>query len=380
MRVLVLKANYFPVCGASRLLETYLPHMDRAAVEPVMVEIASPGAPSSCHFVSPRTAGLERHAIEWRGARHARSAVHALRRLIAEHRMDGVHSHDMRCDLLCRLAGGRKGLGVPWVAHVHGWVGRQGGTRLCLFEAIDRLCVRAADEVWVGSAHAASDVRRSLPQRVPLRILPNAIDPAAVAGAADRAAAARRALGVPSDALLVGMHARLHRPKGHHLVAEAVLRSRFPNAHAVLLGYGPEEAALRSLAATPSAGGRIHVPGQQTPADVLATVAALDVYAYGSLRESLPLAVLEAMLLGRPIVATAVGDLPHVLTDGAGALVPAGDVAGMAAAIDALLAAPDARQRAGRRAAETARSRYAPQRLGAAMTDAWLQLGQRPRP
>ena len=378
MRVLVLKANYFPVCGAGRLLETYLPYMDRARAEPVLAEMATPGAPSSCHFTSARTAHLEHHRIEWHGAGRARPAVAALRRLVAERSIDGVHSHDMRCDLLCRLAGGRRGLGVPWVAHVHGWVGRNGGLRLRLFEAIDRLCVRAADEVWVGSECAAADVGRLLQRRVPLRILANAIDPLAVAGALQRAAAARAALGVPADALLIGMHARLHRPKGHHLVAEAVLRCRHARAHAVLLGYGPEEAALRTLAAAPAAHGRIHVPGQQTPEEVLAMVAALDVYAYASLRESLPLAVLEAMLLARPIVAAATGDLPQALGGGAGTLVAAGDVAAMANAIDALLDDAAARQRQGQLAARVARERYAPQRLGTAMTDAWVSLARRP--
>jgi 2-deoxystreptamine N-acetyl-D-glucosaminyltransferase/2-deoxystreptamine glucosyltransferase len=372
--VLVLKANYFPVCGAGRLLETLLPHLDRARVEPVLVELATPGAPSSCHFVSPHTRELEHHRIEWRGARHARPAIAALRRLVASLRIDAVNSHDMRCDLLCRLAGGRRGLGVPWVAHVHGWVGRDGDLRLRLYEAIDRCCVRGADEVWVGSERAAADVRRFLGRRVPLRVLPNAIDPVAVAGAAANAAAARARLGVPADALLVGMHARLHRPKGHDVVAEAVLRCSDERAHAVLLGYGPEEAALRELAARPKARGRIHVPGEQPPAAVLATVAALDVFAYGSRRESLPLAVLEAMLLARPIVATDVGDVPRALADGAGVVVPPGDVAAMAAAIDRLLADPGARRALGARAREVATTRYAPSRLGAAMTAAFLAL------
>lgn len=170
------KANYFPVCGAGRLLETYLPHMDRTRVEPVLLEVATPAAPSSCHFTSPRTAGLQHLSLPWHGARRARPAITALRQLLREHRIDAVHSHDMRCDLLCRLAGGRSGLGVPWVAHVHGWVGRDGDLRLRLFEAIDRWCLRRACAVWVGSHRAAADVARGLPRRVPLRLLVNAID------------------------------------------------------------------------------------------------------------------------------------------------------------------------------------------------------------
>ncbi len=378
MRILVLKANYFPVCGASRLLETYLAHIDPGLVEPVLVEVATEGRPSSAHFMSPRLAHLRHVTIPWRGASHARGPVDRLRGLVRELGIDGVNSHDMRCDLLCRLAGGGAGLGAPWVAHVHGWVGREGTLRLRLFEALDRWCVRAADEIWVGSTRAERDVRRGLPARVPVRMLLNAVDPASVAGAAENAARARASLNVAPDVLLVGMHARLHKPKGHHLLAEAVLRCGNPRVHAVLLGYGDEEAALRKLAASPRAGGRIHVPGRLTPEETLAHVAALDIYAFASLRESLPLSVLEAMLLARPIVATAVGDLPAVLDEGrAGVLVPPGNVDAMAVAIAALATDPSTAAALGRRAADVARSRFAPERLARDMQESWLDLARR---
>lgn len=375
MKVLVLKANYFPVCGAGRLLETMLPHLDAKRVEPVLVEIATPGQPSSVHFVSPRTAHLQRHRIEWHGAKHSRSAIAALRDLIRTTGARGVYSHDMRCDLLCRLAGANRGLGVPWVAHVHGWVGRDGELRLRIFETIDRLCIRSANEVWVGSQCALRDVRRLLPTRVPLHCFENALDPATIGDAATRATQARIKLLLPKGAFAVGMHARLHLPKGHHLLAKAVLRCSHTNVHAVLLGYGDEEANLRKIAARPEAQGRIHVVGHQAPADTLATVAGLDMFVYASLRESLPLAVLEAMWLARPIVSSDVGDLSSVLEHGrAGILVQPHDVAAMACAIDVLAADPARRAALASRARELAVTRFAPQRLGIAITDAWQRL------
>src|SRR5262249_41514446 len=156
---------------------------------------------------------------------------------------------------------------------------------------------------------------------------------------------------------------------------EAVLRCRTPGVHAVLLGYGDEEARLRRLAQTPRARGRVHVVGRQQPADTLATVAALDLFAYASLRESLPLAVLEAVWLSRPIGAADVGDLASVLERGrAGVLVPPGDVGALSEAIDALLADPGRRAALAMHARELAMTRFLPQRLGAAMTDAWAQL------
>lgn len=375
MKVLWLKANYFPVCGAGRLLQTVLLHVDRSVVDPVLVEVQTHGQPSSCHFASPELAHLEHATIGWRGARRAASAVGALRALVKEHDAAGVYAHDMRCDLLCRLAGARRGLGAPFVAHVHGWAGSAGNLRLRAFEFVDRMCVRAADEVWVGSQHAMRDVRATLPRRVPLRCFENALDPQLALAANDRKAAARAALGLPEGAFAVGMHARLHHAKGHAVLAEAALRCANADVHAVLLGYGDEEARLRALAVHPRAKGRIHVVGPQQPEDTLASVAALDLYAYASLRESLPLAVLEAMAMGLPIVSSDVGDVADALGHGeAGVVVPPGDPTALARAIDALAADPVRRAQLGRNAQRTAMSRFAPRRLAREIEAAWVAL------
>jgi glycosyltransferase involved in cell wall biosynthesis len=171
------------------------------------------------------------------------------------------------------------------------------------------------------------------------------------------------------------MHARLHHAKGHAVLAEAALRCANQGVHAVLLGYGDEEAKLRELAALPRAKGRIHVIGQQQPVDTLASVAALDLYAYASLRESLPLAVLEAMAMGLPIVSSDVGDVASALGHGeAGVVVPPGDVTALANAIDALAADPVRRADLGRNAERAARSRFSPQRLAREVESAWIAL------
>ncbi len=375
MKILFLKANYFPVCGAGRLLETMLLHLDRTVVEPVLVEVRTEGQPSSSHFVAEALTQLPHETISWRGARNARAAVRALSSLVEKHGAAGVYSHDMRCDLLCRLAGGRRGLGIPFVAHVHGWAGSAGDLRLRLYELIDRLCVRAADEVWVGSLHAVSDVRKLLQKGKPIRCLETALDPRLALAAAQQRHEARAALGLPAGAFAIGMHARLHHAKGHAVLAEAVLRCATAGAHAVLLGYGEEEAKLRAIAASPGAAGRIHVIGPQRPEAMLACVAALDLYAYASLRESLPLAVLEAMALGLPIVSSDVGDIAAALDHGeAGVVVPPGDPSALASAIDALAADPSRRARIGRNAERNALSRYSPQRLAREVEAAWVAL------
>jgi glycosyltransferase involved in cell wall biosynthesis len=95
-------------------------------------------------------------------------------------------------------------------------------------------------------------------------------------------------------------------------------------------------------------------------------LAAADVFALPSLSEGLPLALLEAMLAERPIVASNVGEIESVLEGGeAGLLVAPGDVDGLAAALDRLLSDRATAQRLAERAARRARADYTLERMTA---------------
>ena len=83
----------------------------------------------------------------------------------------------------------------------------------------------------------------------------------------------------------------------------------------------------------------VHFTGQR--ADVARLLGALDIFVLPSLREALPIAVMEAMAMGLPVVATRVGGIPEVVEDGmTGCLVPPGDEAALAAALGRLVADP----------------------------------------
>ena len=98
--------------------------------------------------------------------------------------------------------------------------------------------------------------------------------------------------------------------------------------------------------------------------DIANILAAADVFVLPSLSEGLPLALLEAMFAARPIVATAVGDVPVALAGGAaGQLVPPGDPTALARAIDRLLAQPFEAQRLGSSAQARATAEYGIERM-----------------
>jgi glycosyltransferase involved in cell wall biosynthesis len=216
----------------------------------------------------------------------------------------------------------------------------------------------------VANSHATGDAfvraggRRSL-----VTVVHNGIDPAPYDSlAADTRASARADLGVADDVFLVGCFSRLHPWKGQTVLLDAI--ARMPSAHALIVGgalfsgEAPYEAELRSRAELPSYAGRVHMLGARD--DVPRLLAACDVVVHASvLAEPFGRVLVEAMLAGRPVVATRGGGVPEVVTDGeTGVLVPPGDARALTEALDALRRDPARVSQLARQGADHARTRF----------------------
>jgi glycosyltransferase involved in cell wall biosynthesis len=172
----------------------------------------------------------------------------------------------------------------------------------------------------------------------------------------DRALAARRELGLPEEALVIGTVGRLNAQKGHtHLLdALALLRTRLPDLWTLIVGDGDLMDSLKEQAARLGLGDRVVFAGHRT--DVPDLLAALDVFCISSLYEGTPLALFEAMAAGRPIVSTAVDGCREVLEDGvSGLLVPPADAEALAGALERVVTDAELRGALGRRALEESR-------------------------
>ena len=153
-------------------------------------------------------------------------------------------------------------------------------------------------------------------------------------------AAARRQLGLPAASRLVLGVGRLVPGKGFDVAALAV--ARLADAILVLVGDGPERSKLLALG-----GDRIRCLGSLPPDQVALAYQAANAFVLPSHREGWPNVVTEALASGLPVVATPVGGIPQILGGDEplpqlGQLVPIGDVAGFAAALQRVLDGPDA--------------------------------------
>jgi L-malate glycosyltransferase len=147
----------------------------------------------------------------------------------------------------------------------------------------------------------------------------------------------RERLGIAPDTLIAVNVAALVGHKDHAtlLSAAGLLRDTLPSLHWVIAGEGPERAALERLRTELRLDRRVHLLGYlEDPARLIADAGC---FVMSSRDEGLGTSVLEAMALGIPVASTRAGGLPEMLQDGAGLLVPPGDAAALAAAVERLL-------------------------------------------
>jgi sugar transferase (PEP-CTERM/EpsH1 system associated) len=200
-----------------------------------------------------------------------------------------------------------------------------------------------------------------------LHTIPNGIRLDRYRPDAEARAAARVELGL-GDAWVVGTVGRLDEHKNQAMLVRAMAPHLSARVRLVIVGDGPARGDVEAAVAALPDPRWVVLTGRRM--DVPQLVPAFDVFALSSKTEGLPLVVPEAMAVGLPVVATAVGGLPGVITEGeTGALVPVDD-AQLSAALGRLVADPARARAMGRRAREVALERYSAER----MVDEYLEL------
>jgi glycosyltransferase involved in cell wall biosynthesis len=173
-----------------------------------------------------------------------------------------------------------------------------------------------------------------------ITVINNGVDPRRYRPTANRDLMRRR-LGLAEGDRAIAVVATLKEQKGHRYLIEAAaaVLPQFPNAHFWLIGDGELRQALAEQIAANRLEQNVHLLG--TRHDVPALLAASDLFVLPSLWEGLPMALVEAMAGGLPVVATEVSGTRQVMVDGeTGLLVPPGNAARLARAIALLLADP----------------------------------------
>jgi glycosyltransferase involved in cell wall biosynthesis len=234
-----------------------------------------------------------------------------------------VHVHGARPDVL--VGGAVRGAGFPVVSTVHGFTG--GDLKNRFYEVLQRRALRGMDAVVAVSRPLARELVASGVRSRRMHVVPNAAPPGR-----DRPSRsdARRTLGIPPDACVIGFVGRLTREKGCDLFLAAMAATP-ARVSASVIGSGREQPTLERAAQEAGLTARIRWHGAVESAGRL--LAAFDAVVISSRTEGTPMLLFEAIQAGVPVVAAAVGGIPDVISDAEAILVPPGDTAELARAI-----------------------------------------------
>jgi glycosyltransferase involved in cell wall biosynthesis len=276
-----------------------------------------------------------------------------LRRILASARVDIVHSHEFTMAVYgCAAA---RSLGLRHVITMHGDQGVTAALRR-------RVALRWAFRNSAAVVAVSNDSRRAMAERLGIAPTEMQVVHNGVVPKRGSRSPVRRELGLVETAPMVLAVGSLRPNKGHHVLLEALSGLERENWFVCIAGQGPERDKLMQLARELGIGSRTRLLGQR--ADVANVQAAADIFVMPSFSEGLPLALLEAMFAGSPIVASRTGGMPEAVRDGReGILVAPGNVGELRAALAKLLRDPSLRQRLGAAARNRAMEHFSLQRM-----------------
>jgi glycosyltransferase involved in cell wall biosynthesis len=282
------------------------------------------------------------------------------------HRIALAHSHEFTFAVHAGWSAWR--LGIGHVATIHGgryWAGAWRRRTML------RLAIKLGGELTAVSPALKRELASDLGLADDaIAHIPNGV-PCPRRGCRERV---RRELGLGASDTLALALGSLYPVKGHRVLVDAVgtLAASHETLHVAIAGRGGELEPLQAQARELGVANRLHMMGLRT--DVPDLLAATDVFVMPSLNEGLPMALLEAMCAGTPVIASAVGAIPAALQHGElGRIVPPNDPIALAAALADVLSDPADAGRVAARAQQHAQEEFSVER----MVDRYVELYER---
>jgi glycosyltransferase involved in cell wall biosynthesis len=298
-------------------------------------------------------------------------------RLLRQQRPMILHTHTSKAGLLGRVAG--RLTGVPIIVHTfHGLVlkGHYGPLKTNLVRAVERWLARLSDSLI---AVNDEDKKGLLAYRIApthkIEVIPLGLELEHFIDSRKRRGVLQRELGLDSACRLIGIVGRIAPIKNHRLFFDAMSRvlAACASTHVVVAGDGDLRPAMERYVREIGIANRVSFLGWRH--DLPQVYTDLDVVVISSSNEGTPVTAIEAMAAARPLVATRVGGLPDVISDGeTGYLVAPGNVEQLASAVERVLGDVETTDRLRRNARESVKNKFVVERLATDMDLLYLRL------
>jgi glycosyltransferase involved in cell wall biosynthesis len=329
LKVLNVTSTRYGIGGVERLLLDLADKFDPAEIEFEYCNLFDDAGGEGAFPTALRRAGLRYHQIDGRSMSQVPSMALTLRKIIRENAYDVVHLHMMKATIVGWLA--TRGSGVKTVVTKH-YTRKLIAKHPAPIRFLDAQATKGVDQIIAISQSVCEDLIAGGIRPTKIRVVHNGID----LGAFDRSLEKASSFDRWPDEFVIGSVGSLTKRKGHRflIAAFAAVADELPNGRLVIVGEGPEMAALDALATELGVGDQVTLTGYDP--NVPAVLKRFDMYVHSSTDEPFGIAVLEAMAAEKFVVATAVDGVPEIIDERVtGRLIPSENVEAMAAAIRA---------------------------------------------
>jgi glycosyltransferase involved in cell wall biosynthesis len=317
MRKVLLLRTSGQLLGAERVILEVAKHLPSLEYHPII------GVPYEVNQAIPelahvaKEAGYEVALFPVKGAFDL-GALKTIKHFVQDNHVDIIHSHGYREDFYALLSKTKAKL----VATNHLW--KRTTVKLKLYAALDAFLLKRFKAIIAVSEPVRRDMLNQGISEQKITVIANGIDPDNYLPI-DNKLEIKASLNIPSDQIIIGTLSSLTVEKGiaHAIRAFAKAKNDVPNIHLLIVGSGEQLHILEELRDKYALGDSVTFAGRRS--DVNNMLGIMDVFALPSLNEGLPMAMLEAMAAQKAVIASAVGDVPKVITEENGVLIKAGD-------------------------------------------------------
>ena len=338
------------LAGAERVVLNIVELINTNDFEPVVGSFVFVKRKNNLFVNELNKRNLRHHAVLMRSTFDLRN-IYEIIKIIEADGVDILHTHGYRSDIIGLICA--KLTRRPIISTVHGWTPTT--MRVRIYEFLDRLALCFFDRIIAVSKEVEESLVKAWISKTKITLVPNAIL-YHKSGGNGTEGDVRSELRLENKVRIVGTVARLSKEKGIdfliHAIAEVL--KEFRDVVLLIVGEGLEKERLASLCEKLAV--RDHVIFHGFESEINRIYSSIDVFALSSLTEGTPMALLEAMAYGVPVVASKVGEVPDIINNGVnGLLVQAADYKGLSDGILRLLSHPSEAKRmavAGKRTIE----------------------------
>ncbi len=286
--------------------------------------------------------------------------IQAIRKYVKENKIDVIHSHGYKSNLFSLLAA--VGTGSRKFTTCHNWLGKT--IKMKFYARLDKFFLKKFDKVVAVSEVLLDEIARCGVPKDKIVVIHNGVN-TDCPDVREDTRRLRASLGISEENKIILSVGRLSEEKGlkYLLDAAQTIKEHNKNIKLIIAGDGPLRNELEVKAKESGLGEHVFFLGVRDDIPVLLQCA--DVFVLPSLVEAMPMALLEAMAAAKPVVASEVGSVPEIIKDGySGILAAPGDTAGLARAIESLLADWSKAESLAEKAFETVKRDFSSKAMG----------------